>query len=172
MMSLVEFKLKLSTCLLIRLVRYIVSFTAPHRWIRRLTHRRHNFTWSLCAENTSLLLFFIFFHIDNFYHMLEITCYLLEITCYLLIIIIEKRDIRKKHYGNVLAKRKIALFIYVFSFFLITTGDNCTLLNRFLPPDENSDKSDLGAQNRIGDNERPQITQRLGDNSNYTVGWI
>lgn len=61
---------------------------------------------------------------------------------------------------------------YMFGFFLITTGDNCTLLNRFLPPDENSDKSDLGAQNRIGDNERPQITQRLGDNSNYTVGWI
>lgn len=57
-------------------------------------------------------------------------------------------------------------------FFTYMIRNNCELLNRFLPSDESGDKSDLGARNRIGDNKRPQITQRLGDNGNYMVGWI
>jgi len=55
---------------------------------------------------------------------------------------------------------------------LITIRNNCELLNRFLLTDESGDRSDLEARNRIGDNKRPQIMQRLGDNGNYTVGWI
>jgi len=74
--------------------------------------------------------------------------------------------------NNLFQWEKEFLYLHDELFSLITICNNCELLNRFLLTDESSDKSDLGARNRIGDNKRPQITQRLGDNGNYMVGWI